>query len=62
MNKKEFCSRGKTLDEYFEKEAERALQGECMAQKRLSEAEVQMDRKSWEGEQLTLLQLKPINN
>ena len=48
MNKKELLSERKNLHEYLEKEAERALQGECTAQKRLSEAEVEMDRKSRE--------------
>ena len=38
----------KNLHEYLEKEADRALQGECTAQKRLSEREVEMDRISWE--------------
>ena len=40
-------SERKNLHEYLEVEAERALQGEYMAQRRLSEAEVGMDR-NWE--------------
>ena len=38
----------RNLHEYLEKLAERALQGECAAQNRLSEAEVEMNRRSWE--------------
>ena len=38
----------KNLHEYLGKEAERALQGEVQLRKGLSEAEVEMDRKSWE--------------
>ena len=38
----------KNLHEYLEKKAERALLCESTAQKRLSEAEVEVDRKSWE--------------
>ena len=34
--------------EYLENEAERAFRGKCVAQTRLSEAEVEMDRRSWE--------------
>ena len=41
-------SERKKLHEYLEKEAERGLQGECTAQRRFPEAEVEMDRKSWE--------------
>ena len=37
-------------DRYLEREARRALQGECMAQRRPSKAEVEMDRKSWREE------------
>ena len=37
----------KHLDEYLEKEAERAFQGECVGQIRLSEAEVEMDTRRW---------------
>ena len=32
---------------FLEKKAELAFQGECIAQKRLSEAEAEMDRRSW---------------
>ena len=46
MNKERIQSERKNLHEYLEKKAERALQGECTAQKRLSEAEVEMDRNS----------------
>ena len=38
-------SKRKNLHEYLEKEAARALQGECTVQRRLSEAEVEMDRR-----------------
>ena len=46
--KKKFCLKERIFTNTFEKEAERALQGECTSQQRLSEAEVEMDRKSWE--------------
>ena len=38
----------KNSHEYLENESERALQGECAAQGKLSEAQVEMDRKSRE--------------
>ena len=38
----------KSLHEDLEKEAERTFQGECAAQKRLSEAQVEVDRREWE--------------
>ena len=38
----------KTFTNTLKNEAERSLQGECTGQKRPSEAEVEMDRKSWE--------------
>ena len=38
----------KSLHEDLEKEAERTVQGECAAQKRLSEAQVEVDRGEWE--------------
>ena len=41
-------SERKNLHEYHEKKAQEALQGECTAQRRLSEAEVEMDMKSWD--------------
>ena len=40
--------RPQNLHDYLEREARRALQGECVAPVRLSEAELEMDRKSWE--------------
>ena len=43
-----FLSERQNLHDYLEREARRALQGECISQRRLSEAEVEMDRKSWE--------------
>ena len=46
--KERILSERKTLHEHFEKEGERALQGESTAQKRLSDVEVEMGRKSWE--------------
>ena len=56
MNKKEFCP---TL----KREAERALQGECMAQRRLSEAEVALDRKKVGKEEILIfLSMQPINS
>ena len=42
-----FLPQKQNLHHYFEREAWRVLQGECLAQRRLSEAEVEMDRKSW---------------
>ena len=43
--KERILSERKNLHEYLEKEAGRALQGECTAQKTFSETEVEMDRK-----------------
>ena len=37
-----------TLHAYLEQKAEMAVQGECVAQKRLSEAEAEMDIGNWE--------------
>ena len=45
LNMNNFLSVRKNLYELPEMEAERTLQGECTAQKRLSDAEVEMDRK-----------------
>ena len=45
-----FLSERQNLHNYFQREAQRALQGECVAQRRLSEAEVEMDRKNGRGE------------
>ena len=47
-NKKDFCLKDKNFHDCLEREARRALQGECMAQRRLSGFEMEMDRKSWE--------------
>ena len=55
-------SEKQNLHEYLEREARRALQGECIAQRRLSEAEVEMDRKVGRGEILIWLFPKPIVN
>ena len=52
LNKKDFCLKDKNLRDHFEREAQRALQGGCVAQRRLSEAEVEMDRKNGRGEVL----------
>ena len=41
-------SEWRNLHAYFEKEAEVAVQGKCVAQKRLSEAEAEMDKRNWE--------------
>ena len=41
-------SERRNLHEYLENEVERAFRRKCVAQKRLSEAEVEMDRRSWE--------------
>ena len=49
-------------DRYLEREARRALQGECMAQRRPFEAEGEMDRKSWREEILMWLHTKPTVN
>ena len=43
-----FLPEKQNLHDYFGSEARRALQGECMSQRRLSEAKIEMDRKSWE--------------
>ena len=43
-----FLSEKQNLYDDLERESQSALQGECMAQRRLSEAEVEMDRKSCE--------------
>ena len=47
---------------HLEKQAERTLQGECTAKKRLSEAQVEIDRKSWDRKNLKVLRLKPIKS
>ena len=47
LNKKDFW-KAKNLHDDFQREVRRALQGKCVAQRRLSGAEVKMDRKSWE--------------
>ena len=47
MNERILSGR-KNLHEYLDNEAERAFRGKCVAQRRLSEAEVEMDRRSWE--------------
>ena len=36
------------LHGYFESETRRALQGECMAQRKLAEAEMERDRMIWD--------------
>ena len=38
----------RSLHAYLEKTAELAFQGECAAQKRLSVAEAEIDRRNWE--------------
>ena len=43
----------------MKKEPERALNGECTAQKRWFVADVEMDRTSWEKTNLILLFMKP---
>ena len=49
LNRNErILSERKNLHEYLDNEAERAFRGKCVAQRRLSEAEVEMDRRSWE--------------
>ena len=48
MTEKELCLEGRIFTNIWKKEGARALQGECTAQRRLSEAEVEMDGKSWE--------------
>ena len=62
MNKERIQSERKNLHEYLEKKAERALQGECTAQKRLSEAEVEMDRNSRERRHSDIALYQTINN
>ena len=57
-----FLSEKQNRHDYLERESRRALQGECMAQLRLSEAEVEMERKSWRGEILIWLYKKSITN
>ena len=41
-------SEGRNLHAYLEQNPDLAVQGECAAQKSLSEAEVEMDIRSWE--------------
>ena len=48
MKKKELCLRGRLFSNTLKRKEERALQGESTAQKRLSDGEVEMDRKSCE--------------
>ena len=45
QEKEKILSERRNLTGYLEKEAERAFQGTCAAQKRLSEAQAEMDRK-----------------
>ena len=47
-DKERMLSERKNLHEYLEKEAERALQDECTAQRGVSEAEADMDMRNWE--------------
>ena len=56
-------SEKQNLHDYLEREARRALQGECMAQRRLSEAEVGNGQEKL-GEEILLIWLhtKPIVN
>ena len=51
-----FCLKGENA--YLENKAERASQGECAAQRRLSEAEAEMDRREGKGEMQNLLSMK----
>ena len=46
--KKDPCVRDKNLHEYLEREAWRALQSECIAQRKLSDAETKRDRMIWD--------------
>ena len=55
-----FPSEEENLHDYLEKEARRALHGECMARRRLSEGVVEMDRRSWRGKILIWLHAKAI--
>ena len=50
----------KNLGEYFDKQSELFKVNAQL--KKLSEAEVKMDRKEGEGETLILLKVKPANN
>ena len=48
QEKEKILSERRNVHEYLESEAELAFQEECAAQKRLSEAEAEMDRREWE--------------
>ena len=48
QEKQKIMSERRNLHEYLENEAERAFRGKCVAQRRLCEGEVEMDRRSWE--------------
>ena len=47
-NKKDFLSERQNLHDYLRREARRTLQGECLAQKRLPEAETERERLIWD--------------
>ena len=46
------------VQDFFEKKADHAIQGECAAQTRLSEAQAEFDQREWIGEMLKLLFMK----
>ena len=48
MTEKEFCLKGRIFTNILNKKQDELFQGESTAQRSLPEAEVEMDRKSWE--------------
>ena len=48
QEQEKFLSERQNLHDYLERETLRALQGECMAQRKLSEAEMERDRMIWD--------------
>ena len=56
-------SEWRNLHAYFEQKAELAVQGECVAQKRLSEAEAENGKKEIRNKEIMVLpSMKPIEN
>ena len=49
QEQEKFLSERQNLHDYLEREARRALQGECMAQRKLSEAEMERDGMIWDN-------------
>ena len=48
QEQEKFLSVRENLHDYLERETRRALQGECTAQRQLSEAEMERDKMIWD--------------